>query len=222
MAVPRHIKVVWRGVFNQTDEEWSFGLKFLKEFAANPDATIGGFDGPALIAATHALLDTSSFSVGISCTEIRLYDIGVDGRTVGNPRYIVLDPATQPTGTGATRYPPQIALVCTTVAENRGPAKLNRFYLPGPARALGSDFRISTSDRTTYVTNVTTFVKAVADAGQPANWLDQDMAVANISASGGGTLQTAQRVRVGRVYDTMRSRRRSLDEDYAESGDIDW
>lgn len=221
MTVPKHIKIVFRGIFNTTEEEWSFSTKWDMVHTGDPDGDIGNIDAGGVHDALTGMLATANFSSVVWCTGWRAYEIGTNGLMEGNPRIEEFDPADYVKGTSSAVAVPQIALCVTTVAENRGPARLGRFYLPGPTPVLGAGCILTETAQGTHLTNVTQFLKDVADSiDVPASPVSTSMI--NVSAVGGGALQTVQSVRVGAALDTVRRRRNKLDERYVESGTIDW
>lgn len=221
MPVPKHMRFVWRGTFGSTEEIWSFGLNVQSVKGGEQDNVIEDVNAASLITATQGLLQTAYFASGTKCKEIRLYDIGEDGLMVGDPRYVTNGTSDIAEGQSTGRHPSQVALAVTLRALERGPARLGRFYLPGPSVPLETDWRISTGNRAQYLTLATNFVKAVADSVSNA-WLEQDTAIINISRTGTGASQKVEHVGVGRVFDTIRRRRNKLEEERLESGDIDW
>jgi hypothetical protein len=140
-----------------------------------------------------------------------------------DPLLVDVTGGTPVAGTFANKYPPQIACCVTLVANNRGPAKYGRLFLPGPATALSADLRIGETEATAVAEGVTLFLKAVADS------IDLTLPTAsseclNVSVRGGpdGTKQTVDHVEVGRVLDTIRTRRNKMDEERHVHGHIDW
>lgn len=221
MPVPQHLRAVWRGTFGATEEIWSFGLNFQKVKTGEQDLGVEDFGAAALITATQGLLQTAYISSGVKCTEIRLYDIGTNGLMQGDPRYITNGASAIAEGQSTGRHPSQCALAVTMRAVNRGPARLGRFYLPGPSVPVETDWRLSTGNQAQYLTLATNFVKAAADSISNT-WINADNSVINVSRTGTGAFQKVEFVSVGRVFDTIRRRRNKLEEARSESGDIDW
>jgi len=222
MTVPTHFKFTFRGVFQNTPEIWSFGVKGQRNQETGPDAELDDIDQGAV---TTALTDFFNFSgAGISgfvlATDWRAYRIGENGKMVGDPLVVDLsDEGIQ--GHGTNRYPPQVALAVTTVAPNRGPARFGRFYVPGPTQGLGTDLRLTVTDAQAYGEAATTFLKDISNAID----LPDDIgsaAMVHASSGGGGTRQAIDHVEVGRVLDTIRTRRNSMEEDREVLGHIDW
>lgn len=115
-------------------------------------------------------------------------------------------------------HPPQIALaVSLQTAVPRGPAARGRFYLPGVVCQLDSTWRMPTSLRTTWLTALQTYLRALTvDAGLTGQTRDVWYPVV-VSPGGGlqGTIRPITGVRLGRTLDTIQRRRYSLAEDYA-------
>lgn len=221
MPVPNHIKVVIRGVFKTTPEEWSWSMKFGSNVTFGPDVTAEDVDLAAVESALHTFMDGSLFSRPVMATEIRAYRIGTNGRMEGNPNLRVIPTTGAPTGTGSNYYPPNVSCCVTTEAENRGPGRYGRFYLPGPGSALTEDLRLTAAGATNILNGAVAFCKSVSDAiDVPASLSSKDMV--NISAVGGGSSQVVKRLRVGRTLDTIERRRRSMLEEPVSSGTIDW
>lgn len=222
MPVPTHFKINFRGIFTSTPEEWSFGLHFDRDVADQPDAELSDINAGGVTSAITDLLATAGgmFSDACLCTEWRAYVIGTNGRMEGNPMIEVLTPPGVG-GTATKKYPPQIALAVTLVADNRGPARFGRFFLPGVNLPMDNDHRLTVSNATNVAEAVTTFLKDISDAIDLPLTVSSSTAL-NISSLQGGVKQAVDHVEVGRVYDTLRSRRRQLLEERHVHGQIDW
>lgn len=221
MPVATHFKFVFRGEFISTPETWSFSLKYSRDNPAGADASYGDVSSSGVDSAIAAFIANSRFNTRVRCTDWRLYQIGSDGLTEGNPTIREFLTAEMPTGTGnAVLFPPDVALCVTTEAENRGHARFGRFYLPGPNVALGTDLRLSAVDAQDWADHTVTFVKAVSDQIDLEGLQSSEML--NISNDAAATRQTVRNLRVGRVYDRISRRRRQMVEDYVSTGTIDW
>lgn len=219
---PEHLKIVWRGVFLETPEEWSFSAKFSGDVTLWADAELSNINKTGMLTAYSACFNTADWQSSVELREWRAYKIGETGKMLGNPRIEVLPVADRQKGTSVARFPTDTSLCVTTEAANRGPARLGRFYLPGPAKPLGSDHRLSVANATAYVNTITTFLKGVSDQIDFDDVVFQGSDMLNISGVGAGTRQDVRNIRVGRVYDRIERRRRSMEEDYQVSGTIDW
>lgn len=124
---------------------------------------------------------------------------------------------------GAEQYPLQVALVVSRETEDQElPVKRrkNRSYL-GPISTTFSDNdgRLSISGQTALLTKVQTFHTSLQGVALKPGVNSTFAGLCNVSYKGTGILSDAQiassdRVRVGRVYDTQRSRRNAQDEGY--------
>lgn len=222
MAVHPHLRIVFRGVFLNTPEEWSFSTKFSKDNDQGADATVADIDAGGLQSALGGLFINSMFSNWVRCMEWRAYEIGSNGKMVGNPRLVPLATGSQPTGLGQLRYPTDQAICVTTEAANRGHARYGRFYLPTPNLAFQTDGRLGISDATNLMTVVTTFVKSVSDSIDLPVDPFEGSSMLNISNDASATHQVVRNLRIGRVLDRVSRRRRSLLEEHVETGVIDW
>jgi hypothetical protein len=145
----------------------------------------------------HAHLDTIKYNL-----------IDVAGH-YADPTATVRWDASSPTSGGAApgAIPQAAGVVSLMTANARGLAHTGRFYMPLFTCALGTDGRISEANATTVAERATTFLDAL-------NADDDTYRVAVLSNVGAGHQNHVTHVRVGRVIDTMRSRRTSLAEGY--------
>ena len=167
------------------------------------------------------LTSANNFSTGADLRWIKFNLIGVDGK-YREPVTVRYDfTGTLPTGAQPTNPAPQIALAHTLRTDvERGRAARGRFYAPLPGRNLASSGMLGTTDQQAYVNAATTFLNALntamsdyaTDGGEPR--------VVVMSDVGSGMLRPVRAVAVGRVLDTMRSRRSSLTENYIEGADL--
>lgn len=216
-----HIRMVVRGEFIGTPEEWSYSLKFRKVNPSNPDTETGDFQKAGVEAAIAAFHGASRFHDRVRVTGWRLYDILPTGLTDGNPRVEEYAAGTGPTGTGGNRTPLQVSLCMTHVAANRGAARFGRAFLPGPNLVLQPDMRITDVAALAFATDYVTYVKAISNAIDiPGSLVSVPMV--NTSNVGAGREQEIDHISCGRVPDTIRRRRRQLLEEPAVSGHIDW
>jgi len=225
MAVPLHARCVWRGSFANTEEVWSFHAKFGTAFNNAPDVGYGDIRMDDIGDAFATFLNGPHISVSVVAEDIRVYLIGADGRMSGNgPVMHTFAPGAVKGSGQAYAYPPQVALAISTVATDRGPAKKGRFYLPGPSRNLADDGRLDLANTGDYLTRVTQLLKDTSDCFDAQGL--RSVSAVNISpgpaGSSTGTQQNIDHLEVGRVYDTIRTRRNALLEEYVVGGHIDW
>jgi hypothetical protein len=225
MPVPTHFRFTVRGIFDSSPETWVTGCHFTRANPGEADAGLDDLNEGDISAAVEGFFGGSTFCANAKVTDWRMYVIGTDGHMQGNGPLLHDYVTSGPSGSaGAWKYPAQVACVISLVAADRGPAKHGRMYLPAPAAPVGSGGRISDADAADIRTATTTFLKAVSDSID-LEVLNQS-AACNVSkgppGSTTGTLQEIDHLEVGRVYDTMRSRRRSMLEAYSVGGHIDW
>jgi hypothetical protein len=97
---------------------------------------------------------------------------------------------------------------------------LGRFYLPTNL-ALETDRRLSVTTAENAAVVIGTFLKGISGAIDLPGTVLSSSAV-NVSSVGAGLLQRVDHIEVGRVLDTLRSRRRSMLEERVVGGQIDW
>lgn len=189
---------------------WSLSL-YRPSTSGPPPATVP----TAVINATSAFFTASALiSNGAQLRWIKLNQIGADGRYT-EPSTVQYDyPTPYPTGASTTIVAPQISLAITLrTAVERGAASKGRFYMPLPARALTSAGVMGSSDQTSIATFATTYLNALNAALDP--WR-----VSVLSDTGAGAARPVTHVDVGRVLDTIRSRRRSFTEVYVSGAPL--
>lgn len=149
-------------------------------------------------------------------TSIKLNRIGTDGKyTAGSTMEHVYGTPIPGAGTSAF-IPPQLATVATLrTAVERGKASKGRMFLP-----VCNGFSVVASDGRATLANALRCAQGVASLIDRLNTIYNSPPgvatpghVAVMSNIGSGTTRTVTSVTVGRVTDTMRSRRSSLLED---------
>jgi hypothetical protein len=221
MPVPTHFKFTFRGHFEGSPEFWSFGLHFKRDVGGSGDGTLSNISESAVTSAISTFMANSMMGTITRLDDWRAYQIGTDGRAETAPLIHVVPVGTPIAGTGGQNFPPQIAVVVTKVAANPGPARLGRFYLPCLAMPISTGGRISTTNAQTLLVAARTFVNAVSAAIDLPFTTDKAV-LYNISSRGGaaGTKQTVKNLKVGLAFDTLRSRRTSMDEAYEVGADL--
>lgn len=202
-----HLYLQWGGKL-PGNEQWSCGVR-LARIGSGPWA---GTDAAGMLAGAFAAISafhtraTSQISNYCYLTHVKLNEIGTDGLYTqpGTNEATVADTG----GVGATmRYPNQIALVATLrTGFSRGPAHAGRFYIPMPSMAVATDGTISTTDRDNVEASLATLRTNL-------NALSANYTLGVLSRKAGAPAQRAvTEIQVGRVLDTQRRRRRSLNE----------
>jgi hypothetical protein len=105
----------------------------------------------------------------------------------------------------ATQVPLQTAMAVSLHSARAGATGKGRFFLPWPAFAIESDFRLAVASQTTLNTAMKDFLDGL-NALVVAPGVQDDIVV----ASSKGYVSRVIQVSVGRVPDTMRSRRSAL------------
>lgn len=150
-------------------------------------------------------------------TSIKLNRIGPDGKYMDPETKEHLYPSPV-TGVSGATLAPQLSLAVTLRGVNeRARAGRGRMYFP-PSQAfstLGADGRVTAANALDHAKAALFLLGALDDVYLSAGVT----AVAGIaSATGAGAFQSVHHVSVGRVVDTMRSRRNKLVEDPQEWG----
>lgn len=221
MAYVPHLRFTFRGDFVGTPEQFSFGFHMSRQETGQPDATVDDINTGAVTSALTAFWQQGDPAIPTNAklTDWRAYNIDNTGHMEGNPLLVDVS-AANITGGQTIKFPPQVALVITTVGANRGPARFGRFYLP-TAATMDATMRMSVSSATAAADSCTAFMKAVSDA------VDIPLRISgvdgiNVSGIGAGTNQVIDHLEVGRALDTLRNRRKSLLEERHVHGHIDW
>lgn len=187
-----------------TSEAWSMGFSLMRNFApsASPPAEVP----PAVVTAAGVMIGNGNISNAVRLDLIKLNLIGTDGRYVDQGD-TVFHEYTSPVPGGSTGRPaPQVAMAVTLrTANRRGLAHAGRVYIPGPAHNPSDDGRLTASGAEIYADAVATFINSV-NAALP------DWRVCVASDVREGAFRQVEGVECGRVLDTIRSRRTSLDE----------
>lgn len=162
----------------------------------------------------------SQFSINTRLTEVKLNRIGTDGK-YADPDSMTKFGSPLAVGPNPTNGAPQLAPVVTLrTAFERGRANRGRMYLPPHFGyiTVGADGRALASNAVTIASETTRLFNNIKTVW--TTWLgggDLGAHPVVMSDIGAGTWHSVTRMEVGRVVDTMRSRRSSLDEDYQAS-----
>lgn len=185
-------------------ERFSYGMSLVTSFN-NPPLDEPTEVPQAIIDALSAFHNTANFPIACALDTIKLNLIGEDGRYV-NQDTVLYEYETPVIGTASTAPPAQVAWAVTLgTAASRGLASRGRFFLPTPTVAIGADGRVSESAALARANQVAQLVADIT-AAVPG------FSVGVVSNVGAGARRPVTHVEMGRVLDTMRSRRRSLDE----------
>jgi hypothetical protein len=223
-------------------EQFSFGLRLgCKTLGGatpadiplpqNPpdDAKLRTWLTATVVPAVSSLFNTPLLAKECRVTQIGLNAINGGGPTPvyrsnspvyvypGQPGDVAAITGKSTTTAMAYHYPPQIACVVSTVtAAQRGYASKGRFYLAAPSADLAADWRLPLTHAQEYASKAATFISALrfTDPPLPGEWRPCIVSPMQTAAGSGPTVRSITGVRVGRVLDTMRSRRTSMIESY--------
>lgn len=211
MAKPAHTRVTFTGVVGTAAaplERWAFGLNFPHD-AIPGDATAIVADGVASDCATaYGTYINLGMGNDIELTGVKVSRIAATGLVErrGDGSLIQGEWAGDYEGLAAPKnYPLQTALCVSLVTSRAGATGKGRFFLPFPSYDLASDKRLTEADATDFLTNgVKPFVNELATI----------LTYAPQVVSSKGYMSEVTGLRLGRVPDTMRSRREDLAEGY--------
>jgi hypothetical protein len=189
-----------------TSEQWSCSIRSDPNFGDGNQLSQGALDEIWPAVATWFQSATSPIASHAKLGWLKFNRIGANGKYVNSTTYRK-DWAT-PLATGVSNASaPQVSLVATLeTGASRGRAHRGRIYLPAPRYPLENDGRITAASATAAATSVAgllTTLNGIASYGS-------NRVYSNIDA---GTSRVITGVTVGRVLDTMRSRRTSLPEE---------
>lgn len=213
MAKPAHTLVTFSGVIGSGAaqvETWSFSVK-AAQLAAG-DRTIANLIAIANECqqryADNFVTHTGEDTV---LTNVRVAAIDATGHVekTADGEYVQGDHAANWAGTEAKQPMPLQTALCVSLNTARaGATGKGRFFLPWPAMSLdATDKRIPVAQATPFLGYVVNFLTGVQDA------LGVDLQV----VSSKGYMSPVTGVRLGRVPDTMRSRREDSPEGYVSA-----
>lgn len=233
MPSPGHLRVTITGSFGPVStpvEFWSTGLNVAQAspspFGYMEAPTSSQMDAVATAVGAWWVRPTSMFSAQQHLRQITLAMVNDQGKVVvGNDgAYRQIKRNVGPTvGPQAAGYHPyQVALVASLITPRVGAVGRGRMFLPVHTAPLGVDGRLSATDASGVAASLTTLIRDLNTAlVYPPNVTPDGPQPRVVVSSGGSVKQgippgnyPVTAVRVGRVFDTMRSRRRSQLEEY--------
>lgn len=153
-------------------------------------------------------------SSDVALTEVALYSVGTNGRIDQDPVRTSETAVRGVTG-GDKRHPWQCTICVTLVAGARGPGHLGRFFLPPQVFGVTSDGLIQDSDHATIFSTTHGLLTNLSNApGLDSGPINESFGLRVASGVGAGSLRPVIEIRLGRVCDTQRRRRRQLEESY--------
>lgn len=205
MPKPAHMRATFSGTIGNGLEEFAVNVNFTPAVPGT-DAEL---DEEAGVARTAFLTHLAPlYTNRLILTEARIASVDGTGHylTRDDGSYQVGINSTPQGGSGVTAtngiQALQVALCVTLLTARPGPTGKGRIFLPWPDTiGLGTDFRITEAQATTVATASKAFLNALKN-------VSESYKPAVVSSKGYASLITG--VRVGRVPDTMRSRRGDL------------
>lgn len=141
--------------------------------------------------------------------EVKLARIGADGKYLENPLIVATDtPGGSPAG---LQHAPQVAWCMSLGTDRRGASGRGRFYIPTPTALVNSADGLVEA---TPTTNATAGLQAFLNNLNNQAGVDGSAPKVTVSSVKGFNSDVTS-CRVGRVLDTIRSRRQALQELYA-------
>lgn len=216
-----HGLLVWGGSLPGS-ETWSCSLRMAETeaggFADTNDTA--GWDMNALLAHYSTIIKAmhadaaAKISSSAKLNFVKFNRLDVNGHYIDNVSHI--DSFTNISGGGSGyAFPNQVCLAVTlTTNISRGPASKGRFYLPMPQ--VGSDATtglVSVADVNTIKTRMKTFIEALSDVPGLDTFNSPGVCVMSRKLGAPDT-HRVNGIRIGRVLDTQRRRRRNLPESY--------
>jgi hypothetical protein len=208
MAYPRSFgRIVVSGSL-YTTEAFSFSLSVVPT-AGNAPALDAGGKVQAIAGTVSNYWGVIGVSQAASLDLVKYNEIGTDGKYESEAETNLVEFPAPVKGISPTLVAPQIALaVSLLTAARRGRAHAGRYYLPVPGAQVQADGRIAAGNAEQFADSSAEFINDLNNNVGPG-W-----AIGVASKIGAGTFRPVTTVRVGRVLDTIRSRRTSLDEMY--------
>lgn len=190
-------------------ESWSWTLSLVPDFPGP------GEDAPSAVPPAVASA-VQNFHIATSgpaarLKTLKLNELGPDGRYTSASETVLYDwDAPGIVGSSGSPYPAQIALAVSLVTGvRRGLARNGRFYIPAPVGDVETNTGGIASSRAQAVAAAATTMLNGINAAVPG------YRVGVASNVGSGAFEVVQNVRVGKILDTIRSRRTSLLEAYS-------
>jgi hypothetical protein len=202
------------GLVTSERETWSFGLRFKPSAGPGAPFLASGFEQGDLDAMRarystfHNSVDAriSSFAFFKEC---RAYEIGTDGRSTSEP--LVSSQAAIGGYYSTPQFPWQNSVAVTLDAGYPAKGRFGRFYLPPQCLTIEDTGLVNVTQATALRTGVAAMLNDLSNLAG----VDVGFGLAVIGRTGpAGTSRNVESVRVGRVVDTQRRRRRQVSENY--------
>lgn len=195
-------KLTFSGIHG-SGETWAFG------FHCSP-VPVGTIDLDEVWDAAATMISTSSSGVSSACSMTMVkYALLTNTGHYTETSPAIKESAQGPSGGGAAQYIPQATVVVSLgTAQKRGLAHQGRYYLPPTSMRAENSGYVTESAMDFLLAQQVLFINSVKTA------IAGDVVVA--SDRGAGAVHPVTHLKVGRVIDTQRRRRASLDEQYLE------
>ncbi len=204
------LRLVAIGSLYDTDT-FSFSMALRRTIAAEPapvvvpSGIITAFsvfwNHASVLISQHAVLET-----------LKLNEIGPDGKYVNDDTVLYDYDPPVPGNSGANTVPQVSLAISLGTDAARGRAHAGRFYLPLPATEPDATGMMPANRVALYMAAAKELIEDINDS-------ITGFRVAVTSNLGAGVERDVTNIRVGRVFDTIRSRRNAFDEAY-QSADI--
>jgi hypothetical protein len=223
VVYPTHYRAVIEGGFfdgsGNKVESWSTSIRIgVTSIGTTTTLDAPDFIDNELTTFCNTVFHTIRFNGQVKVDKLSMNQIGPDGRYVdqSTSHFKILSGTDRIGGDGSsTLLPLQTSVVATLrSAKDRGPASHGRMFLPVPQVAIDSDWKIRNDHLQLLLTDLQTGLGQLSGSGSAVTGA-YSFFPALVSPKGTGSLERITRVGVGRVLDTMRSRRRSLPEAHA-------
>ena len=200
-----HGYLTWGGPSCNGAESWTSGLRF-----GNP-VEPGTTDLEDVFNLIYGWLTDSPIGMSqvFRLGWVKLAAIGTDGRYPEGSEAVLYETAPL-AGSTTAKHPPQVSLAVTLeTGFTRGRAARGRLFLPTTGQDVGNDGLITAGAAEGVATRTAQFIDDVTDLMAAPALVMSDV--------GAGTTRPVEAVSVGRVFDTQRRRRRSLQENRFEA-----
>jgi len=209
MAFPiRHKLLTMVGTLYTASEDFSMSMRIIPPIGS---LTVSQAQVDAISVFTSTWFSATNTQIPSlhALTYIKLAPIGTDGLyPPGEDAVEHVYPGAGIAGSGVTTqtWPPQCTLaVSLTTAATRGLGHIGRFYTPPLASLLGTDARLPSSVVSNLLGTTRTLLLAINGAADVGT-------VGVVTKAHSGTSRVVTGLSGGRVVDTQRRRRRSIDE----------
>lgn len=206
----RHWLITVGGDMYSSSETWQFGVRALEDpgFVGDDASPAAQLLANALATPTQTMFTSSAFNISNKCRLITIKAAMIEPDGKYAPDFVpgIYTYTTPPVGPSTLTVAPQLCItVSLKTAKPRGRAHAGRFFVPMPGVTLGSDGRLSDPTVDAMETVVKTWLQAIVNSSEAAQ-------ITIFSELDTGYAETVNQVGIGRVLDTQRRRRRSLDE----------